>query len=71
MPRCRNVPTKAAAIQATLRTEHLGQPSIVAGAYAAAVRAQVAILTVLNTEIATMQEQVKAHLVSTRTLRST
>jgi transposase len=33
----------------------------VAGAYAATVRAQVAILTVLNTEITTMEEQVEAH----------
>ena len=30
-------------------------------AYAATVRAQVAILTVLNTQIATMEEQVEAH----------
>jgi transposase len=59
--RRRDVPTKAAAIQAALRTEHLRQPPVVAGAYAATVRAQVAILTVLNTEIATMEEQVKAH----------
>jgi transposase len=59
--RRRDVPTKAAAIQAALRTEHLGQPPVVAGAYAAAVRAQVAILTVLNAEIAAMEEQVTAH----------
>jgi transposase len=59
--RRRDVPTKAAAIQAALRTEHLGQPPVVTGAYAAAVRAQVAILTVLNAEITTMEEQVTAH----------
>jgi transposase len=58
--RRRDVAAKAAAIQAALRTEQLGQPSIVAGAYAATVRAQVAILTVLNTEITTMEEQVEA-----------
>jgi transposase len=56
-----HVPAKAAAIQAVLRTRHLGQPPVVAGAYAATVRAQAAILTVLNTQIATMQEQVSAH----------
>jgi hypothetical protein len=56
-----DVPTKAAAIQAALRTSHLGQPPVVTGAYAAAVRAQAAILTGLNTQIATMQEQVTAH----------
>jgi hypothetical protein len=38
-----------------LRTEHLRQPPVVAGAYAATVRAQVAILTTLNTEIATLE----------------
>jgi transposase len=59
--RRRDVPTKAAAIQAALRTEQLRQPSVVAGAYAAMVRAQVAILTTLNTEVASMEEQVNAH----------
>jgi transposase len=53
--------TKAQAIAQTLRTEHLGQPEVVATAYAATVRAQVAILTVLNAQIATMAEQVDAH----------
>jgi transposase len=52
---------KAAQIAATLRAEHLGQPPTVAAAYAAAVRAQVAILTVLNTQIAGMEEQVAAN----------
>jgi transposase len=56
-----NRAAKAQAIAAALRTEHLGQHPIVAGAFAATVRAQVAILTVLNTETATMQEQVDAH----------
>jgi transposase len=55
------VPTKAAVIQAALRTPHLSQPPVVAGAYAATVQAQVAILTVLNTQVATMEKQVKAH----------
>jgi transposase len=56
-----NRAAKAQAIAAALRTEHLGQHPIVAGAFAATVRAQVAILSVLNTETATMQEQVDAH----------
>jgi hypothetical protein len=59
--RRRDVPAKAAAIRAALRTKHLSQPAVVAGAYAATVRAQVAILTTLNAEIATMQGQVEAH----------
>ncbi len=37
-------------IQAALRTEHLGQPTLVTAAYAATVRAQVAILTTLQAQ---------------------
>jgi transposase len=59
--RRRRVAAKAQAIAAALRTEQLTQPQVVAAAYAATVRAQVAILTVLNTEIKTMEEQVEAH----------
>src|SRR2546429_2819204 len=46
--RRRGIPAKAAAIQVALRGEHLGQPSVVAAAYAATVRAATAVLTVLN-----------------------
>jgi hypothetical protein len=59
--RRRDRAAKAEAIAATLRAEHLGQPAVVTAASAATVRAQVAILTVLNTEIKTMEEQVEAH----------
>ena len=52
---------KAQAIRAALRAEHLTQPTAVATAYAATVRAQVAILATLNAEITRMQEQVEAH----------
>jgi transposase len=52
---------RAQAIADALRTEHLSQPAVIATAYAATVRAQVAILTVLNTEIKTMEDQVEAH----------
>jgi transposase len=52
---------KAQAIRAALRGEHLTQPTVVATAYAATVRAQVAILATLNAEITRMQEQVEAH----------
>jgi len=52
---------KAEAIAAALRSPHLGQPTVVTAAYAAAVRAQVAILTTLNAEINTMEEQVEAY----------
>jgi transposase IS116/IS110/IS902 family protein len=59
--RRRDIPGKAAAIQTALRTEHLGQADIVATAYAASVRAMVAIPQTLNTEIATLESQVGAH----------
>ncbi|MCW4352589.1 IS110 family transposase [Hoyosella sp. YIM 151337] len=59
--RRRNVADKAAAIQAALRSEHLGQPELVTQAYAASVQALLAVLTVLNTQIKTLNEQVDAH----------
>lgn len=59
--RRRDIPGKTAAIQAALGTEQLAQPTVVAGAYAATVRAQVAILTTLTTQIQAMQGQVEAH----------
>ena len=59
--RRRDVAGKTAKIQAALRAEHLGQPAVVAGAYAVTVRAQVAILATFNSQIATMKEQVEAH----------
>jgi transposase len=59
--RRRNRAAKAQAIAAALRTQHLGQPPVVAKAYAATVRAQAAILTVLNTQVEAMEEQVEAH----------
>lgn len=59
--RRRDIATKAAAIQAALRAEHLRQPEVVAAAYGASVQALIAVLTVLNTQIATLQGQVEAH----------
>lgn len=59
--RRRDIDSKVAKIQAALRGEQLRQPGVVTAAYAATVRAQVAILTVLNTQMKTMDEQVEAH----------
>jgi transposase len=56
-----DVPGRAAAVQAALRTEQLGQSDIVAGAYAATVRSGVAILQTLNTEIASLESEVEAY----------
>ena len=52
---------KAEVIQAALRGEQLGQPDAVTAAYAATVRAQVAILLTLRSQIKALEEQVQAH----------
>jgi transposase len=52
---------RAERVQAALRAEHLGQPSVVAGAYAAIVEALTAVIGTLNAQIATMDAQVVAH----------
>jgi transposase len=59
--RRRNRAIRAEQIATALRDKQLGQPPVVAAAYAATVRAQAAILTVLNTQIKAMEEQVEAH----------
>jgi transposase len=59
--RRRGIPEKVTRIQAALRAPQLGQPPVVAGAYAVTVRAQVAILTTFNTQITLMEQQVNAH----------
>lgn len=59
--RRRDIPGKAAAIQAALRAEHLGQPPVVADAYAASIQALIAVITVLNTQVKTLQGQVEGH----------
>jgi transposase len=59
--RRRGIAEKAAAIQAALRAEHLGQPEVVAAAYAASVQALIAVLGVLNTQVKALQGQVETH----------
>ena len=59
--RRRDAAVKAERIAAVLRSEALGQPAVLAGAYAVTVRATVAVITVLNTEITTVQGQVEAY----------
>ncbi|GAB3899199.1 hypothetical protein GCM10029964_084770 [Kibdelosporangium lantanae] len=59
--RRKNVADKAAVIQAALRAEHLGQPEVVAAAYAASIQALIAVLTVLNTQVKNLQGQVETH----------
>lgn len=59
--RRRDIPAKAATIRDALRTEHLGQSEPVNAAYAATVRALVAVLQTLNTEIKTLEGEVETH----------
>jgi transposase len=58
--RRRDIAAKAAAIQAALRVEHLGQPAVVTAAYAMSVRALVAVLGTLNEQVKALQGQVEA-----------
>lgn len=59
--RRRDIAAKAARIQAALRAEQLGQPAVVTAAYAASVRALVAVLVTLNEQVKALQGQVEAH----------
>jgi transposase len=59
--RRRDVAVKAAAVQAVLRAEYLGQPAVVTTAYAVSVRALVALLSTLNEQVKVLQGQVEEH----------
>ncbi|WP_435827732.1 IS110 family transposase [Nonomuraea dietziae] len=50
---------RASEIQAALRAEHLGQPEVVTAAYAASVRAMVAVLAVIGEQVKALQGQVE------------
>ena len=56
----RNITDKATAILAALRGEQLGQPPAVTAAYAVTVRSLIAVITVLNEQVKTLQGQVEA-----------
>ena len=57
----RNVTDRATAILAALRSPQLGQPAAVTAAYAATVRSLIAVITVLNEQVKTLQGQVEEH----------
>jgi transposase len=59
--RRRDIAVKTATIQAVLRGEYLGQPAVVTAAYAASVRALVAVLSTLNEQVKILQGEVEAH----------
>jgi len=51
--------TKTTLLMAALRTEHLGQPPVVAAAYAGTVRALVAVIVILNEQVKALESQVE------------
>ena len=57
----RGVPAKANQVQQALRAEQLPQPETVVAAYAATVRAAVAVIATLNAQIEALGAQVEAH----------
>ena len=59
--RRRNIKDKTDAILAALRGEHLDQPPALTTAYAATVRSLIAVLTTLNEQVKTLEEQVREH----------
>ena len=58
--RRRDIPGKATAIMAALRGAQLGQPPAITAAYAATVRSLIAVITILNEQVKTLQGQVEA-----------
>ena len=59
--RRRDVEAKAGEVQAALRSAQLTQPAELAGAYAATVRASVALIAAITTQITALGKQVEAH----------
>ena len=58
--RRRDITAKSTAILAALRSAQLGQPPAVTAAYAATARSLIAVITVLNEQVKTLQGQVEA-----------
>jgi transposase len=59
--RRRNIPDKATAILAALRSEQLSQPEALTTAYAATVRSLIAVIATLNEQVKVLQGQVEEH----------
>jgi transposase len=59
--RRRNIPDKATAILAALRSEQLAQPAALAAAYAATVRSLIAVIAALNEQVTILEAQVREH----------
>src|SRR5271166_850056 len=58
--RRRDIPGKATAILAALRSDQLGQPEAVTAAYAVTARSLIAVITVLNEQVKALESQVEA-----------
>ena len=58
--RRRDIPGKATAILAALRSAQLGQPPAVTAAYAVTARSLIAVIAVLNEQVKTLESQVEA-----------
>ena len=59
--RRRDIPGKATAALAALRSEQLTQPPALTAAYAATVRSLIAVITALGEQVSTLQGQVAEH----------
>ena len=59
--RRRNIPDRATAVLAALRSEQLGQPPALTAACAAAVRALIAVIATLNEQVGVLEGQVGEH----------
>ncbi len=59
--RRRDITGKATAIIAALRGDQLGQPEAVTAAYAVTARSLIAVITVLNEQVKTLESQVEAN----------
>jgi transposase len=59
--RRRGIKDKTDAILMALRGEHLGQPAALTAAYAGTARSLIALITTLNEQVRTLEEQVREH----------
>jgi transposase len=59
--RRRNIPERATAVLAALRSEQLGQPQALTDAYAATARSLIAVIAALNEQAKALQGQVEEH----------
>ena len=57
----RNIPDRATAILAALRSEQLAQPPALTAAYAATVRSLIAVIAALNEQVKALEEPVREH----------